>query len=63
MLRNVRQNPQVTLAVDDTREGDEVIAIEGTAELLDDPAVKPTLRAYAGKHTDQLQAMAGRRHR
>ena len=56
-VRNVRQNPQVTLAVDDTKDGDDVITIEGTAELIDAPAIKPTLPAYTAKYADQLQAM------
>jgi PPOX class probable F420-dependent enzyme len=56
-VRNLRQNPHVTLAVDDTRNGDDAVTIEGTAELLDDPAITPMLPAYAAKYADQLQAM------
>lgn len=56
-VRNLRQNPQVTLAVDDTKGGDDVVTVEGTAELVDDPTIKTTLPAYAEKYADQLQAL------
>lgn len=56
-MRNLRQNPDVALALDDTKEGDDVITIEGTAELVDDPAIKPTLPAYAEKYDDKLKEM------
>jgi len=56
-VRNLRQNPRVALAVDDTRGGDDVITIEGMAELVDDLAIKPTLPAYVEKYADHLQAM------
>src|SRR5258708_15580551 len=32
-LRNLHKNARVTLALDDTQEGDDVVIIEGTAEL------------------------------
>jgi PPOX class probable F420-dependent enzyme len=56
-VRNLRQNPQVTLAVDDTKDGDDVVTLEGTAELVDDPTIAPTLPAYAEKYADHLQAL------
>ena len=36
--RNLRQNPSVVLALDDTKGGDDVAIIEGTAELLPQPS-------------------------
>lgn len=45
------------MKVDDTKGGDDVIIIEGTAELADDPVITPTLPGYAEKYTSQLQAM------
>jgi PPOX class probable F420-dependent enzyme len=56
-VRNLRQNPYVTLALDDTKDGDDPITCDGTAELLDDPAITPTLPAYAEKYADQLKAL------
>src|SRR5215469_3639763 len=46
-IRNLRQNPRVTLALDNTKDGEDMVILEGKAELLPDPAVKPTLPAYA----------------
>ncbi len=56
-VRNLRQNPQVALALDDTKGGGDVVTIEGTAELLDDPTMLPTLPAYAEKYASHLKAM------
>ena len=56
-VRNLRQNPRVALAVDDTKDGGDVVTIEGTAELVDDPAIKPTLPAYAEKYASHLKDM------
>lgn len=56
-MRNLRQNPHVSLALDDTRTGDDVVTIEGTVELLNDPAILPTLPAYAAKYAGKLKEM------
>jgi PPOX class probable F420-dependent enzyme len=37
-IRNLRGNPHVTLAVDDSRGGGDVVVLEGTAELLSEPS-------------------------
>ncbi len=37
-IRNLRQNPHVILALDNTKQGVDPITLEGEAELLDDPA-------------------------
>ena len=49
-IRNVQHNPHVTLALDDTRFGEDMVILEGKAELLHDPAVNTTLPAYATKY-------------
>jgi len=36
-IRNLRANPNVFLALDDTKAGDDVALVEGTAELLPEP--------------------------
>lgn len=49
-IRNIRHDPRVFLALDDTRQGDDVITLEGVAELIDDPAINSTLPAYVQKY-------------
>jgi PPOX class probable F420-dependent enzyme len=56
-IRNLRQNTNVILALDDTKDGDDVVMLEGKAELLNDPAVNPTLPAYVAKYDSQLKSM------
>ena len=55
-VRNLRSNPNVTLALDQSDEGGDAIVIEGTAELLDDPDIKTTLPAYAQKYAGLLES-------
>jgi PPOX class probable F420-dependent enzyme len=56
-IRNIRHDPRVFLALDDTKQGEDVITVEGVAELIDDPAVNTTLPAYAQKYADHLKDM------
>lgn len=50
-IRNLTQNPRVTLALDNTRGGGDVIVLDGEAELLDDPAISTTLPDYVAKYS------------
>jgi PPOX class probable F420-dependent enzyme len=56
-IRNVQHNPNVTLALDDTKDGEDMVILEGKAELLHDPAVNTTLPAYAAKYDSLLQSV------
>ena len=56
-VRNLRSNPNVTLALDQSDEGGDVVVVEGTAELLNDPNIKTTLPAYEQKYGGQLKNM------
>ena len=56
-IRNLRQNPAVMLGLDDTDTGEDVLLIEGTAELLPAGQVAPTLPAYAAKYMPKLAEM------
>ena len=56
-VRNVRQNPHVVLALDNTDNGGDVIVIEGTAELITDPDVNTTVAAYSQKYASELKSM------
>ncbi|HEX6778311.1 MAG TPA: TIGR03667 family PPOX class F420-dependent oxidoreductase, partial [Ktedonobacterales bacterium] len=49
-VRNLRQNPRVILALDNTNLGVDPITLEGEAELLDDPDVNTTLPDYVAKY-------------
>jgi PPOX class probable F420-dependent enzyme len=49
-LRNIRKNPRVTLALDETNGGHDVVIVEGTAELIDDPQISMKLPAYVEKY-------------
>ena len=56
-IRNLRKNARVTLALDDTKEGEDVVIIEGTAELLDNPEISVMLPAYVEKYGAMIQNM------
>jgi PPOX class probable F420-dependent enzyme len=56
-VRNLPENPRVTLALDDTNEGGDVVIVEGTGELINDPAVTVVLPAFREKYATQLQNM------
>jgi PPOX class probable F420-dependent enzyme len=56
-IRNLRKNAQVTLALDDSQEGEDVVVVEGTAELLSDPDVSVVLPAYVDKYGALIQSM------
>jgi PPOX class probable F420-dependent enzyme len=49
-VRNVRHNPQVMLALDSADEGEDVVLLEGRAELLGEDAPRSTLPEYAEKY-------------
>ncbi len=53
-IRNLRQNTHVTLALDQTRNGADVIVLDGEAELLDDPDVTTTMPAYVAKYQTHI---------
>lgn len=54
-LRNLQHNPNVVVALDTAGQGDDVVMIEGKAELLNDPAVSAALPAYAEKYKQRLE--------
>ena len=56
-VRNLRTNARVTLALDGTQQGEDVVIVEGIAVLLDDPRLSTTLPAYAEKYGSLLQSM------
>lgn len=57
-VRNLRENPHVVLALDDTKGGEDVITIEGEAELLaPESDVSMTYPAYAEKYSEEMRGM------
>ena len=54
-IRNLRRNPSVTLALDDTKKG--VVILEGTAELLGRGDASATLQAYGEKYREGLRRL------
>ncbi len=56
-IRNLRKNARVTLALDETKEGEDVVIVEGTAELLDNPEISVMLPAYVAKYGALIQDM------
>src|SRR5947209_7980056 len=52
-IRNLRQNPSVTLTLDDTKKG--VVILEGTAELLGQGDGSEALQAYGEKYHEGLR--------
>jgi PPOX class probable F420-dependent enzyme len=56
-IRNLRKNARVTLALDDTKLGEDVVIVEGTAEVLDNPDFSAMLPAYVEKYVAMMQDM------
>ena len=56
-IRNLRQNSNVLLALDDTKNGRDVIQVEGKAELLEHYDVDATLSAFAEKYSPLFKQM------
>ena len=55
-LRNIRKNPRVTLALDETEQGNDVVIVEGIAELIDDPQISVEMPAYVEKYGALVQS-------
>jgi len=56
-LRNIRKNPRVTLALDETEGGNDVVIVEGTAELIDDPQISVEMPVYVEKYGTLIQSI------
>lgn len=49
-VRNLRVNPRATLALDDTRDGGDVVILEAAAELLAEPSAEVLPPAHVEKY-------------
>jgi PPOX class probable F420-dependent enzyme len=55
-IRNLRQNPNVMLALEAANQGADIVLIEGQATLLDEPASALMSSAYAEKYAAPIAA-------
>ncbi|GCE31382.1 PPOX class F420-dependent oxidoreductase [Dictyobacter alpinus] len=56
-VRNIRQNQAVVLALDDTKDGRDVVILEGTAQLLEKGQGREALPAYSEKYREGLRGI------
>lgn len=56
-IRNVQRNPHITLALDGTKQGGDVVTVEGEAELLSEPSRNMIVPAYFEKYVAYLKNM------
>jgi len=56
-IRNIQHEPHVTLALDNTKVGGDVVIIEGVATLEDTEPDQATLENYKAKYGQQIQSM------
>ncbi len=56
-IRNLRNNPNVSLALDGTNAGSDIVALEGQAELLAEKSSELNLPDYFKKYGSAIQAM------
>lgn len=54
-LRNIAHEKRVVLALDDSDDGGDVITIEGTAELVNEPELSTAMPAYVEKYADAIR--------
>jgi PPOX class probable F420-dependent enzyme len=55
-VANIRANPKVSLNLDGNGQGGEIVSIEGTAQLFDDPPLTD-FPQYVDRYMDKLEAM------
>ncbi|MEV0292500.1 TIGR03667 family PPOX class F420-dependent oxidoreductase [Nocardia sp. NPDC050710] len=58
-LRNIRENPHVSLGLDVTDIGRDIVRVEGIARLADDIAPADREPQYAAKYAERIGAMFG----
>ncbi len=56
-IRNVQRNPHITLALDGTKQGGDVVTVEGEAELLSEPSRNMSVAAFGEKYASLIKAM------
>ena len=56
-IRNLQRNPHITLALDGTKQGGDVVTVEGEAELLSEPSRNIVVPAFGEKYASLRKAM------
>ncbi|GCE26129.1 hypothetical protein KDA_16130 [Dictyobacter alpinus] len=56
-IRNIQHNAHVSLALETVNDGEDIIVIEGDAQLVDSPLDEKTIQDYATKYAPKLQGM------
>ena len=56
-VRDLTKNARVTLALDETEQGEDVVIVEGTAELVENADINATLPAYVEKYGAMMKDM------
>ena len=56
-IRNLQRNPHITLALDGTNQGGDVVTVEGEAELLSEPSRNMMVPAFGEKYASMIKAM------
>ena len=56
-IRNLQRNPHITLALDGTKQGGDVVTVEGEAELLSEPSRNMRVPAFGEKYASLMKAM------
>jgi len=56
-LRNLENNPQVSIAIDDTKGGDDVVRFEGTAKVVDSHPASDLVPEYVQKYEPRIRRL------
>lgn len=56
-VNNIRRNPKVMLGLETLNDGDDVVMVEGIAELVDDPNLGMALPDYIKKYGKLIERM------
>jgi PPOX class probable F420-dependent enzyme len=56
-IRNLQRNPHITLALDGTNQGGDVVTVEGEAELLSEPSRNILVPAFGEKYASMIKTM------
>lgn len=56
-IRNLQRNPHITLALDGTKQGGDVVTVEGEAELLNEQSKNMAVPAFSAKYASMIKAM------
>ena len=56
-IRNLQRNSHISLALDGTKQGGDVVTVEGEAELLSEPSRNIMVPAFGEKYASLIKEM------